>query len=228
MIHCLGRRLSLFFDRGADGSDATGASHPGAAVLYPLVDFVAYADDCTLSGRIRLRSDRLSDMLNDHEELHLVDVMVQSVVDRGAVEVREVVVPRDELLLVHATGPRGDLARRTRTRTTHVAMTVDRYQVRGHLHAAPFIDALTALRRRGPMVPVTDAIIDYPIGDEWHRQRVGTLIVNRAAIDHIVETPEHDITVIDQAAGELDVPFADVAAAFAASRRLPDPAGSAS
>jgi hypothetical protein len=215
MIHSLGRRLSLFFDRGADGSDATGASHPGAAVLYPLVDLVAYADDCTLSGRIRLRSDRLTDMLNDHEELHLVDVMVQSVVDRGAVEVREVTVPRDELLLVHATGPRGDLARRTRTRTTHVAMTVDRYQVRG-------------LRRRGPMVPVTDAIVDYPIGDEWHRQRVGTLIVNRAAIDHIVETPEHDITVVDQGAGEFDVPFADVAAALAASGRVPDPAGSAS
>jgi hypothetical protein len=55
MIQSLGRRLSLIFDRGADGSDATGVSHPGAAVLHPLVDFVAYADDCTLSGRIRLR-----------------------------------------------------------------------------------------------------------------------------------------------------------------------------
>ena len=228
MIHSLGRRLSLIFDRGADGSDSTGASHPGAAVLYPLVDFVAYADDCTLSGRIRLRADRLTDMLNDHEELHLVDVLVQSVVDRAAVEVREVVVPRDELVLVHATGPRGDQTRRTRTRTTHVAITADRYQVRGQLHAAQFVDALTALHRRGPMVPLTDAIIDYPIGDEWQRQRVGTLIVNRSAIDHIVETPEHDITVIDQAPAESDVTFADVAAAFAASGRLPDPAGSTS
>ena len=41
MIQSLGRRLSLIFDRGADGADATGASHPGAAVLHPLVDFVA-------------------------------------------------------------------------------------------------------------------------------------------------------------------------------------------
>jgi hypothetical protein len=219
MIQSLGRRLSLIFDRGAAGSDATGASHPGAAVLYPLVDLVAYADDCTLSGRIRLRADRLTDMLNDHEELHLVDVLVQSVVDRGAVEVREVVVPRDELLLVHATGPRGDQTRRTRTRQTHVAITVDRYQVRGQLHAAPFIDAVAGLHRRGPMIPLTDAVIDYPIGDEWHRERVGTLIVNRGAIDHILETPDHDVTVIDRAPAEFDLPVVDVGAVLATSRR---------
>ena len=212
MIKSLGRRLSIVFDRGAEGSDATGVSHPGAAVLYPLVDLVAYADDCTLSGRLRLRADRLTDMLNDHEELHLVDVLGQSVADGEAVEVREVVVPRDELLLIHATGPRGDQTRRTRTRQTHVAITVDRYQVRGQLHAAPFIDALAGLHRRGPMVPVTDAVIDYPIGDEWRRERVGTLIVNRGAIDHIVEAPEHDITVIDRAPG-------DFGAMLAASRR---------
>ncbi len=228
MIQSLGRRLSLIFDRGADGSDATGVSHPGAAVLHPLVDFVAYADDCTLSGRIRLRADRLTDMLNDHEELQLVDVMVQSLVDREAVEVREVVVPRDELLLVHATGPRGDQTRRTRTRQTHVALTVDRYQVRGHLHAAPFLDALAGLHRRGPMVPLTDAMIDFTIAGEWQRQRVGTLIVNRSAIDHIVETPEHDITVIDHLPVEIEHLAADAGAVLAAVRRPADPAGSAS
>jgi hypothetical protein len=224
MIQSLGRRLSLIFDRGADGSDKTGASHPGAAVLHPLVDFVAYAEDCTLSGRIRLRSDRLTDMLNDHEELQLVDVLVQSLADREAVEVREVVVPRDELLLVHATGPRGDQSRRTRTRPTHVAITATPYLVRGFLHAAPFLDALSALQRRGPMVPLTDAVIDYAIGGEWQRQRVGSLIVNRIGIDHIIETPEHDITVIDRVPGELDAAVADVVAVLNGSRS-PDPAG---
>ena len=198
------------FDRGADGPDLTGATPPGAAVLPPLVDFVAYAEDCTLSGRIRLRSDRLTDMLNDHEELQLVDVLVQSLADREAVEAREVVVPRDELLLVHATGPRGDQARRTRTRQTHVALTVPPYEVRGCLHTAPFLDALLALDRRGPMVPLTDAVIDYTLGGEWQRIRVGTLIVNRTAIDHIVETPEHEINVVDLPT-RLDLGAPDVA-----------------
>ena len=223
MIQSLGRRLSLIFDRGADDPDSPGGSHPGAAVLHPLVDFVAYADDCTLSGRIRLRADRLTDMLNDHEELHLVDVLVQPVVERAPVEVREVVVPREELLLVHATGPRGDQTRRTRTRLTHVAVTIDRYRVRGYLHAAPFIDALSALHRRSPMVPLTDAVIDYELGDEWVRQRVGTLIVNRGAIDHIIETPEHDITVVDLLPTELEDQPTDLAAILGGAGRLADP-----
>lgn len=197
MIQSLGRRLSLIFDRGADGPDLTGATRPGAAVLPPLVDFVAFAEDCTLSGRIRLRSDRLTDMLNDHEELQLVDVLVQSLAGREAAEAAEVVVSRDELLLVHATGPRGDQARRTRTRLTHIEIAVGPYLVRGSLHTAPFLDALSAFHRRGPMVPLTDAVIDYPIAGEWQRLRIGTLIVNRAAIDHIIETPEHDLAVVD-------------------------------
>jgi hypothetical protein len=226
MIQSLGRRLSLIFDRGADGPDATGASHPGAAVLHPFVDFVAYADDCTLSGRIRLRSDRLTDMLNDHEELQLVDVMVQSLADREGVEVREVVVPRDELLLVHATGPRGDQSRRTRTRQTHVAISAAPYQVRGYLHAAPFLDALAGLHRRGPMVPLTEAIIDYPIAGEWQRQRVGTLIVNRGGIDHIVEAPVHDIAVVGPGPDEFDRSTFDAAPGLGVTV-LPEPAGTA-
>ena len=188
----LGRRLSLIFDRSVDVPAGAEAAHPGAAALYPLVDFVAYADDCTLSGRIRLRSDRLTDMLNDHEELHLVDVMVQSLVEPEAVEVKEVVVPRDELLLVHATGPRGDQARRMRTRQTYVAVASGPYVVRGYLHSVPFLDAMAGLHRRSPMIPLTDAVIDYPLGGELYRQRVGTVIVNRSRIDHIIESVEHD------------------------------------
>lgn len=227
MIHSLGRRLSLIFDGTAEAGDDSEGGPPGAAVLHPMVDFVAYAEDCTLSGRIRLRAERLTDMLNDHEELQLVDVLVQSLADREAVEVREVVVPRDELLLVHATGPRGDQNRRTRTRQTHVAISAAPYQVRGYLHAAPFLDALAGLHRRGPMVPLTDAVIDYAIGGEWQRHRVGSLIVNRGGIDHIMETPEHDISVIDRVPGELDAAVADVAAAFSAAL-VPDPAGTPS
>lgn len=227
MIQSLGRRLSLIFDRGADDPDLTGVVHPGAAVLHPLVDFVAYAEDCTLSGRIRLRSDRLTDMLNDHEELQLVDVLVQSLADREAVEVREVVVPRDELLSVHATGPRGDQARRTRTRQTHVAITAGPYQVSGYLHTAPFLDALAALHRRGPMVPLTDAVIDYAVGGEWQRHRIGTLIVNRGAIDHIVETPEQDMTVIERLPADRDLAASELGAGLDIAR-LADAARQAS
>jgi hypothetical protein len=158
--------------------------------------------------------------------LHLVDVLVQSLADREAVEVREVVVPRDELVLVHATGPRGDQARRTRTRQTHVAISAAPYEIRGHLHAAPFLDALAALQRRGPMVPLTDAVIDYAIGGEWHRQWVGTLIVNRGRIDHIVETPEQDTAIGDRVRDDIELPPVDAGAVLAAAGRTPGAVGS--
>jgi hypothetical protein len=205
MIHRLGRRLALVFDRsGPDGGDSLSITEqPGANILHPMVDFVAYAEDCILFGRIRLQAERLTDMLNEHEELLLVDVMVQSLHESEVMEVKEVGVARDELLLVHATGPRGDQARRTRTRPTFVSITVGPYEVRGNLHAYPGLDAVAGIHRRNPMVPLTDAWVDYPVGGESVRQRIGTAIVNRRRIDLIVPSLEHDVDV-------MDIPFEPV------------------
>ncbi len=150
-----------------------------------MVDFVAFAADCILSGRLRLEAERLTDMLNDHEELLLVDVMAQSLERPDAVEVKEVLVPRHELFLVNATGPRGDRTRRTRTRQTFVEIKIGAYEVRGYLHAFPGLDAVAGIHRRNPMVPLTDAIIEYAIGGMGQSQRLGAVIVNRDAIDRI-------------------------------------------
>lgn len=199
MIHRLGQRLALVFDRsGPDGEDGPSITdQPGATILHPMVDFVAYAEDCVLFGRIRLQAERLTDMLNEHEELLLVDVMAQSLHQPDVMEVKEVGVARDELLLVHATGPRGDQARRTRTRTTFVSITVGPYEVRGNLHTYPGLDAVAGIHRRSPMVPLTDAWVDYPIAGQPVRQRIGTAIVNRQRIDLIVPSLEHDVDVMD-------------------------------
>ncbi len=198
MIHRLGRRLSFFFDRPErDGAPGGAAEGPGAAVLHPLVDFVAYAEDCLLSGRIRLQAERLTDMLNEHEELLLVDVMAQPLREPDIVEVTEVLVRRDELLLVNATGPRGDQTRRTRTRPTFVAIHIGPYAVRGNLHAYPGFDAVAGIKRRHPFVPLTEAWVDYPFGGRTERQRLGTAIVNRDRIDLIVQSLEHDVEVPD-------------------------------
>ncbi len=49
MIHSLGRRLSLFFHARRLPAAVSEGGHPGAAVLYPMVDFVAFAEDCSCS-----------------------------------------------------------------------------------------------------------------------------------------------------------------------------------
>jgi hypothetical protein len=162
-----------------------------------MVDFVAYAEDCLLSGRLRLRHERLTDMLNAHDEILLIDVMVERLNEAGVVEVSEVLVRRDEILLVHATGPRGDQARRQRTRQHPLVIGLGRYQVRGYIHALPGSDPLTAIRRRKTMVPLTEATIDYVSAGAHQRRKAGAVVINREKIDVLARAFEEDLETLE-------------------------------
>jgi hypothetical protein len=181
MIERIPRRLRLAFT----GSTAPAAT-PGDAAVAPVrdeVDFVAYGVDCILSGRTVLDGDRLSDMLNDNDEYALIDVMVERFDGGVPIEVRDVVVPRDELWLVHASGPRGNSQRRHRTAPQYVAAKMGPYAVRGFYHAFPGTDPSSAISRRKPMVPLTGARIEYTIDGETREVLVDTVIVNRDQIE---------------------------------------------
>jgi hypothetical protein len=153
----------------------------------PEVDFVAYAEDCVLSGRVELAADRLSDLINAHEQLELSNVLVEALTGGSAFEVRDLAIRRDEVLVVHATGPRGRRDRRQRTRQHPIVAKVGPYEVRGYVHALPGADPIASLRRRRPMVPLTDAVIEYVVGPDPIRRRVSTLLFNRELADWIVE-----------------------------------------
>lgn len=204
MIHSFGRRLRVIFGVASapdpSVADATTLTGP----LQPIVEFVAYGEDCLLSGRIRLAAERLSDMLNDHDEYELIDVMVESLERAEAAEAQAVLVHRDEILLVHAAGPRGSQDRRQRTRPHPVAMQLGPYHVRGYLHALPGSDPLLAIRRRKPMVPITDAWVEFVVGGTHQRRQVGTLVVNREQIDWITTAIDGDIRIPET----LDMPVA--------------------
>ena len=194
MIHSLGRRLRVAFGVAPAPDDLPVADTDGAAAhLQPIVEFVAYGEDCLLSGQIRLAAERLSDMLNNHDEYQLVNVLVERLDGQGAAEAQEVLVPRDEILLVHATGPRGSQARRQRTRPHPVALQMGPYHVRGYLHALPGSDPLLAIRRRKAMVPLTDAWVEFSIGGVRQRRQAGALVINREQIDWISNADDEDI-----------------------------------
>jgi hypothetical protein len=194
MIDRIPRRLRVAFSKPVAQATATadarvdeGTAAPGAAE----VDFVAYSEDCILSGRTVLDGDRLTDMLNSHDEYDLIGVTVERFDGGSPMQVDELVVGRDELWLVHAGGPRGDAARRHRTSLQYVAMKMGPYKVRGFYHATPGTDPVTAIRRRKPMVPLTEVRIEYTIHGGTREDRVDTVIVNRELIDWI-ETIEPD------------------------------------
>ena len=101
------------------------------------------------------------------------------------IQVDEVVVARDELYLVHASGPRGDAARRRHTVPKHVAMKVGPYEVQGFLHGLPGADPVVSIRRRKPMIPLTGARIAYVVNGEPREDELDTVILNRERIEWI-------------------------------------------
>lgn len=171
------------------------AAQEGARRSDREVEFSAYTADCRLFGFVRLAGERLSDALNELEELHLDSVLVVALEDNRAIEMRQLVVSRDELIAVRASGPRGNAARRIRTRPSPVAVKAGPYMVRGYVHGPPGGDPLRRFRGPRPMVPMTESWIEYESGGSQHRARVGPMIVNTAFVDWVERAKETDVRV---------------------------------
>lgn len=159
------------------------------------LEFSAYTEDCRLFGFIRLSAERLSDALNESEEIELDSVLLVALEDNRAVELRELTVRRDELVAVRASGPRGNAARRVRTRAFPVAVKAGPYLIRGYVHGPPGGDALRRFRASRPMVVLTEAWIEYDAGGATHRARVGPLVVNTAFVDWVDHAKDTDVRV---------------------------------
>ena len=142
------------------------------------IDFIAYSTDSVISGRLSLGAERLTDLMTDASEYLVDDAAVEALDDRRVVSLAEVAVGRDELLLVVANGPRGNLGRRVRTRPTPVRVGVGPYELFGYAHAMPSSDALASIQRR-TIVPLTECRVRFQRGgklvEHWH----DTVLVNR-------------------------------------------------
>ena len=184
VIASLGSRLRLVLRQPGDGrAEVTNPDPDGL----PEVDFVAYALHERLSGRIRLDSARLSDMLNTHDEFVLIDALAERLPEGGSMVVPEILVRRDELALVHATGPRGDRAQRVSTETHRLVLRAGRYLVTGRLHSGHGEDPLVSLRSRQRMVPLTAAAIEFRVGPDILHEPASTIVVNRDLVDWVRE-----------------------------------------
>lgn len=200
MMNRLPQRLRL-------GFTSTSADEPQPTAAPGEVDFVAYGEDCILSGRAVLDADRLSDMLNGHDEYLVSGLTVTRFDDDQPFELPdEIAIPRDELYLVHASGPRGDATRRHRTTPQHLAVRMGPYKVRGFFHALPGADPVVAFRRRKVMVPLTDAQVEFAIHGQRRAVRVETLIVNREQIDWVQTMQPTEVEFPERARGLASKP----------------------
>ena len=161
------------------------AFEPDSVADPPLVRFVAYSGAHRLFGWVRLRADRLTDLLNAHAELQLANVEVESL-ETGRIEAAEqVLIHRADLVAVHASGPRGNEALHHRTRTHPVAIQSGNFLIGGLLHTEPGVEPIASLATRPTMVAMTDAWVEYWSRGVRRYQSTGTLVVNRHAADGI-------------------------------------------
>jgi hypothetical protein len=161
------------------------------------VEFAAYAEDCRVIGFCRLSADRMTDMLNDGTEFALTDVMVVRLADGFATQLMDLSVRREEVLAVRAAGPRGEPARRSRRRPFPITLQTGPYTIHGYVHGFPGADPIQQIRRRMPMVPLTESWIEYRSGTQNHRARVGTIIVNHELWDWVRLSRDDEIKLPD-------------------------------
>src|SRR4051794_16465241 len=180
-------RMRLVFH--AESSPGAQDEQPEVAAI-PTVEFVAYTEDRRLFGQIALTEGRLTDLLNDTPELDLVDIAIESLASGVVTDAASLVIGRDEILAVHATGPRGDPGLRTSSRSHPIVVKSGPYRIEGDLHVLPTSDPFVAMRRRPPMVPLTNGVIEYQVAGEPVTRKVETLLVNHTAMDWAV--PAHD------------------------------------
>ena len=154
------------------------------------VDFIGFAADCTISGKVTMFGERLTDFLNGQERFRVHHVECQSLEDGHTAAIDSISVERNDLLAVMATGPRGSEKQRVSLETNRLQVSIGPYVILGRLHTKPGADAVKSVLQRDPMIPFTNATIAYELGGSDRRTRHLDAIVNRLLVDWISPTTE--------------------------------------
>jgi hypothetical protein len=161
--------------------------------MQPIV-FEGFAEDCTITGKVTMFGERLTDFLNGQERFRLHHVVCHSLADGHEASVDSLSVLRSELLCVVATGPRGSEKQRISLSTARLQAQIGPYLVLGRLHTAPGSDVMSTVLRREPMIPLTSATIAYEQAGNIVARDLPTIILNRMQVDWI--TPTSDAATI--------------------------------
>jgi len=154
------------------------------------IDFVGFAGDCTISGKMTMFGDRLTDFLNGQERFRIHHVECESLADGHLAAVDSISVERSDLLAVIASGPRGSQKQRVSLQSNRLQVCIGPYLILGRLHTQPGADAMASVLQREPMIPFTNATIAYEVAGSIVARDIGTVIVNRLLVDWISPTTE--------------------------------------
>jgi hypothetical protein len=154
------------------------------------IEFVGFSGDCTISGKLTMFGDRLTDFMNGQERFLVHHLECESLEDGHRVALDSVSIERDDLLAVVATGPRGNEKQRVSLQTNRLHVSIGPYLILGRIHMSPGADAIASVLQREPMIPLTNATIAYEVAGAIVARDVPTIIVNRLLIEWISPTTD--------------------------------------
>jgi hypothetical protein len=154
------------------------------------IDFMAFAADCTVTGKMTMFGERLTDFLNGQERFRVHHLECESLEDGHRAAVDSLSLERNDLLAVVATGPRGNEKQRVTLQTNRLQVSIGPYLILGRIHTKPGTDAVASVMKRDPMIPLTHATIAYEVAGSIVARDLPTIIVNRLLVDWISPTTE--------------------------------------
>jgi hypothetical protein len=157
----------------------------------PVIEFTAFTPTSRVTGRLALAADRLSDALNDATgPIAIEDATVVELDSFESTTSTRLDLSRDELLIVRGSGPPGSAARRYRTLAYEAVLTIGPYRVTGSIHARPGANPISGIYHRRVMIPITEAVLSYPVLGRTVEETASTLIVHRDHLTSIRLTEE--------------------------------------
>ena len=158
------------------------------------IPFMAYAEDCTVTGEVDLDADRLADFLASTSEFDVQGAALRALDDGHVVETESIAIMREDLCLVTASGPRGREDRRIWTRQHPVRARLGPYSVLGYLHASPTLTPMQIAAHR-PIVALTSCVVEYAEGDQPVRVESEAVLLNTAKIAQIEHASADDVRI---------------------------------
>jgi hypothetical protein len=156
------------------------------------IDFTAFAEDAVIRGDLVLEGDRLSDFIPQEGPFDIERVTLEALEDGRQVSTAATTIVRSDLIAITGSGPRGDRARRVRTRPHPARAQAGPYEIVGYVHATPSSHPFSGVLRRR-VLPMTSAVIRYRIGSRIVEQEYEALLVNPERIEWLEAATDEEL-----------------------------------
>jgi hypothetical protein len=158
------------------------------------ITFTAFTENAIVRGELVFVGDRLTDFIRQDGAFEIEDVTLEALEDGHIVSASSTTVARSDLIAITGSGPRGNAARRIRTRPYAARAQAGPYEIVGYVHAPPSAHPLNGVLRRR-VLPMTSAVVRYRIGERVVEESHDAVLMNPSRIEWLAAATDQDLRV---------------------------------